>query len=138
MKPIVRNIIAVVLGLIVGNVVNFMLIGMGHSVFPLDIDPNDMEAFADFMKDADAKYLIFPFLAHALGTLVGAFIAALFAKTKKVGVALIVGGFFFLAGIIVNFMIPGPIWFKLMDLFVAYIPMAFLGAILAKRLRKKR
>ncbi|PWL28180.1 MAG: hypothetical protein DCO96_09390 [Fluviicola sp. XM-24bin1] len=138
MKPIVRNIIAVVLGLIVGNVVNMGLVQVGYSVFTPDVDVNDMKALAKFMEEADMKYFIFPFIAHALGTLAGAFTAALFSKNQKMGVALIIGGLFFIGGIMVSFLIPAPMWFIAMDLVVAYIPMALLGAVMAKSLFKKR
>ena len=137
MKPIVRNIIAVVLGLIVGNVVNMGLIQVGYSVFTPDVDVNDMKALAKFMEGADMKYFIFPFIAHALGTLMGAFTAALFSKNRKMGVALIIGGFFLLGGIMVSFLLPAPTWFIAMDLVVAYIPMALMGFFMAKSFKKK-
>ena len=101
MKPIVRNIIAVIIGLVIGNVVNMSLVQIGYTVYPLKINTNDMEALAKFLETADAKYYIFPFIAHAAGTLFGAFFAALFSKNRNFGVALIIGGFFFLGGIMV-------------------------------------
>ena len=138
MKPIVRNIIAVVIGLIVGNFVNLALIQVGYSVFTIDVDVNDMKALGKFLENADSKYFIFPFLAHAFGTLTGAFTAALFSKNRKMGVALIIGGFFLIGGIMVSFFIPAPSWFISMDLIVAYIPMGLLGGFMAKRLFKKK
>jgi hypothetical protein len=47
------------------------------------IDPNDMNALAEVMPTLDAHYFIFPFLAHALGTLGAAFIAYKIAATHK-------------------------------------------------------
>ena len=138
MKPIVRNIIAVVIGLIVGNIVNMALIQVGYSVFTIDVDVNDMEALGTFMESADTKYFIFPFIAHAFGTLTGAFSAALFSKNRKMLVALIIGGFFLIGGVMVSFMIPAPSWFISMDLIVAYIPMGLLGGLMAKNLFKKK
>ncbi|EAS19956.1 conserved hypothetical protein [Flavobacteria bacterium BBFL7] len=128
MNPIVRNIIAVVAGWIVGSVINMLLINTGHSVFPVSgIDINDMDAYASVMPDLEPKYFLFPFLAHAVGTLVGALIAAKVATTHHMKMALIVGGLFLLGGIAVNYMLPGPTWFTALDLLVAYIPMAWLG-----------
>jgi len=138
MKPVVRNTIAVLIGLIVGNVINMSLIQVGSTIFPTGIDTNDMEALGAFMKDADTKYFIFPFLAHAIGTLTGAFAASLFSKNRKLGVALIIGAFFQVGGIIVSFIIPAPAWFVSADLIVAYFPMAFIGFFLAKSLRKRK
>jgi hypothetical protein len=128
MNPIVRNIIAVVAGWIVGSVVNMLLINAGHSFFPVPgIDINDMDAYASVMPDLEPKYFLFPFLAHAVGTLVGALIAAKVAVTHHMKMAFIVGGLFLLGGIAVNYMLPGPTWFTALDILVAYIPMAWLG-----------
>ncbi len=134
MNPILRNILAVIVGLIVGSMVNFGLIGLGHSVFPIEgVDLNDMEALAEVMPDLGAKHFIFPFLAHALGTLVGAAVAAYIAISHKIRFALIVGLIFFISGIIACFMIPAPIWYVIVDVLLAYIPMAWIGGKWASR-----
>ena len=128
MNPIVRNIIAVVAGWILGSVINMLLINAGHSLFPVHgIDINDMDAYAGVMPDLEPKYFLFPFLAHAIGTLIGAIIAAKVAVTHHMKMALIIGGIFLLGGITVNYMLPGPTWFTALDALVAYIPMAWLG-----------
>lgn len=75
--------------------------------------------------------LIIAFLAHALGTLVGAIIAGLIAATHKMKFALSIGLFFLIGGIINVFMLPSPLWFAIIDLAGAYIPMAWLGGKMA-------
>ncbi|MEO0528883.1 MAG: hypothetical protein AAFZ89_16745, partial [Bacteroidota bacterium] len=100
------------------------------------IDPNDMEAFAAIMPTLEFKYFIFPFLAHALGTLIGAIIAGLIAARHKMTFSMVIGGFFLLGGIIVNIMLPGPIWFAVLDIAVAYIPMAWIGGKIAQSISK--
>lgn len=137
MKPIVRNIIAVVAGWILGSIVNGGLIQVGMSVYPVDVDPNDWDALAAFLENAPSKHFIFPYLAHALGTLVGAFVAAMISKNRKLSIALIVGGIFFVGGVLVNIILPAPSWFVVADL-ISYIPMAFIGYFLAKSLRRKK
>lgn len=128
MNPILRNILSVILGWLGGSIVNMGLIQAGHSLFPIaGVDINDMEALAAAMPTLDFKYFIFPFLAHALGTLVGAIIAARIAATHKMKFALAVGVLFLLGGIAVNYLLPGPTWFAVLDIAVAYIPMAWLG-----------
>ena len=128
MNPTLRNVLAVIAGWLVGSTINMALIKTGHSLLPIEgIDPNDMDALAAAMPTLDAKYFIFPFLAHALGTLVGAVVAALIAVSSKAKMALIVGVLFLLGGIAVNYMIPGPMWFTALDILVAYIPMAWIG-----------
>lgn len=138
MNPIFKNISAVVLGWIGGSCINIALIRTGHSLFPiLDVDPNDMDALAEVMPTLEVEYFIFPFLAHALGTFVGAIIASMTAAKNKMKFALTIGGLFLLGGIIVNYMLPGPTWFAVADIVLAYIPMAWLGGKIGVKLSRK-
>ena len=99
MNPIIRNILALIAGWIVGSVINMGLIQMGHALIPIEgIDPSDMEALASVMPTLDFKYFIFPFLAHALGTLAGAIVAGLLAVSHKMKFSLGVGVLFLLGG----------------------------------------
>ena len=137
MNPILRNILAVVAGWLGGSIVNMGLIKMGHSILPIaGIDPNDMEALAEVMPTLEPKYFIFPFLAHALGTLVGALIAGVIAANNKMKFSLAIGGLFLLGGIAVNYMLTGPMWFTVVDILLAYIPMAWIGGKLALKMSK--
>ena len=49
--------------------------------------------------DWDFKYYIFPFLAHSIGTLTGAYSASIFSKNSNIIFPLIVGLYFFFGGI---------------------------------------
>lgn len=72
MNPILKNVLAVIAGWIGGSIVNMGLIKIGTAVFPIEgIDPNDMEALAAVIPTLGNEFFIFPFLAYALGTLVG-------------------------------------------------------------------
>ena len=135
MNPIIKNILAVVAGWIGGSIINMGLIQTGHMLIPMEgVDINDMDALAAVMPTLSFEYFIFPFLAHALGTLVGAVIAGLIAANNKMKFSLVIGGLFLLGGIIVNYMLPGPIWFAFTDIIIAYIPMAWLGGDIALRI----
>lgn len=132
MHPTIKNILAVVLGWLGGSAINYGLIQLGHQLMPIpDIDPQDMEALAAVMPTLSGEFFIFPFLAHALGTLAGAAIAYSMATKHKIKYALAIGALFFIGGIIVSFMLPAPTWFIITDLCLAYFPMAWLGAKLA-------
>ena len=134
MNPIIKNILAVITGWLGGSAINMGLIQVGHQLIPMDgIDPSDMDALATAMPTLEFEYFIFPFLAHALGTLVGAFIAGLIAASHKMKFSLAIGGLFLLGGIMVNYMLPGPVWFAAADILLAYIPMAWIGGKLANR-----
>ena len=133
MNPIVRNILAVVAGVLLGSVVNMGLIQISGAIIPPPegADMTTAEGIKAALPLLEPKHFIFPFLAHALGTLVGAFIAAKLGATRKMMLAMIVGVVFLAGGIAATFMIPAPTWFMVLDVVVAYLPMAYLGAMIA-------
>ena len=62
MNPILKNIIAVILGCITGSLVNLGLIQLGYIVNPLEgVDTSDMQALAEATTDMDASFFVFPF-----------------------------------------------------------------------------
>jgi hypothetical protein len=137
MKTIIRNILAVVIGWIAGSFINMTLINAGHRVFPIEgIDLNNFEELVAIIPHLDFNYFIFPFLAHAFGTLTGAFFAALIAPTHKMVFAFSIGSLFLIGGIIMCFLIPAPIWFIALDVLIAYIPMAWIGSKIAQKIAK--
>ena len=137
MKIKVRNILAIIIGWFIGSAVNMGLIETGHTLIPIEgLDPNDTKALAKVMPTLSAKYFIFPFLAHALGTLIGAIVAGWVAASHKVRFSLAIGALFLLGGIAVSFMLPAPIWFIACDIIIAYIPMAWLGGLIALKFLK--
>ena len=129
MNPVIKNILAVVAGLLFGSVVNMGLIMISGSVIPPPegADVTTMDGLKASMHLFQPQHFIFPFLAHALGTLAGAFLAATIAADNKMRFAWVVGAFFLLGGIANVVMLPSPVWFSIVDLVGAYIPMAFLG-----------
>jgi hypothetical protein len=132
MHPILKNSIAVILGWFVGSLVNMGLIQTGNTLIPYpNIDPSNMDALSEIMPTLDFKYFIFPFLAHALGTLVGALIAGLIAANHKMKFAISIGVLFLIGGILINYLLQGPLWFTLVDILIAYIPMAWIGGNIA-------
>ena len=124
-----KNALAVVAGLIIGSMVNMGLIILGSEIIPppAGVDVTNMENIQASMHLFEPHHFIFPFLAHALGTLVGAFIAALIASSHPTKWALGIGGLFMIGGIANAFMLPAPLWFIMLDLIGAYIPMAWMG-----------
>ena len=134
MNRIFKNVLAVIIGWLGGSIVNMGLIELGHEVFPIaGFDLNDMNSLASLMPTLNPMYFIFPFLAHALGTLVGALLAGRIATTHKMKFSMAIGGLFLVGGIMINFMLPGPTWFAVVDVLIAYIPMAWIGGKLAQK-----
>ncbi|MDZ4726532.1 MAG: hypothetical protein SH817_10260 [Leptospira sp.] len=137
MKQIGNYILAVTLGLVLGSLVNMGIILMSGSLIPPPegADVTTMEGLQASIHLFEPKHFLMPFLAHALGTFFGAFVAAFIAKTKKMIMAMIVGVFFLIGGVTNAFMIPSPVWFLALDLLGAYLPMAYLGEKLGNRKR---
>ncbi len=135
MIPILRNILGVIVGALIGGVVNMSIIQLSYVVMPIEgLDPNDLESFAAIFPNLEAKFFILPFLAHALGTLVGAILAAWISAKYKIKMGLIIGVFFLLGGIAAVSMIPSPMWFAVTDLVLAYIPMAWMGGTIGAKI----
>ncbi|MDO6472263.1 hypothetical protein [Maribacter sp. 1_MG-2023] len=135
MNPVLKNILAVVAGIVVGSIVNMGIIMVSGSIIPPPEggDITTMEGLKASMHLFEPKHFIFPFLAHALGTLVGAVIATKIAATRKMTMALLVGLFFLIGGTANIAMLGGPMWFTALDIIVAYMPMGYLGYMLAKK-----
>jgi len=130
-----RVTLAVVIGLIAGSMANMGLITLSPMVIPppAGTDPADVASLQASIHLFETRHFIFPFLAHALGTLAGACVAALIAVNHKGRAAFAVGALFLIGGIANAFMIPAPAWFIAVDLVGAYLPMTWLGQRLTRR-----
>ena len=135
MKTVLRNIAAVVLGFALGSVVNLALIVAGPHVIPPPpgVDVANVASMKAAMPLYEAKHFLFPFLAHALGTFVGALGAFLVAGSRRTAFASALGLLFLAGGITACFLIPAPAWFMALDLVAAYLPMAWLANQLGRR-----
>ena len=129
MNSIFKNILAILIGAIVGSAVNMSIIIISGSIIPPPegTDVTTMEGLKESIHLFQPKHFLFPFLAHAVGAFVGAFLAALIAANHKLKFALGIGAFFLIGGITNVFMLQSPTWFTVLDLVGAYIPMAWLG-----------
>ena len=135
MGRVVRLGLAVVAGLLIGSVVNMSLIMISGSVIPPPAGANvtTTEGLKASLHLFEPRHFVFPFLAHGLGTLVGAWVAAMLTPGRTSGPAYVVGFAFLLGGIASVFMLPAPLWFSALDLVAAYLPTAWLGHRLASR-----
>lgn len=129
MHPILRNGAGLLLGLVLGSVVNIALITVSGRVIPppSGADVTTMEGLKASLPLFEPKHFLFPFLAHALGTFAGAVVAAAVAGTRKFALAMTVAGFFLAGGVANVIMLPSPPWFAVTDLVLAYLPMGWLA-----------
>lgn len=125
MKPI----LAILAGMIGGSLVNILLVNMNGVLVPLPegADISSMEGLKASMGLFQPIHFLMPWLGHALGTFVGAFIAVKLAPSHAARYAWGIGCFFLAGGIANAFMLPAPAWFIATDLLLAYAPMAWLA-----------
>jgi hypothetical protein len=100
---------------------------------PAGVDMTSAEGLARTMHLFEPRHFLTPFLAHALGTLVGALLAFLVAASHKARFAWAIGVFFLCGGVMASIMIPAPAWFIAVDLLLAYLPMAWLAIWIGRR-----
>ena len=138
MKGIVLNVLVFVACVFAGGIANGLIISYSDAIIPAPVGSNlkTEEGLKAAMAIMEPKHFIMPFLAHAFGTLIGAFLVTFFTKDRKFFRALLVGFLFFLGGAWMVFELPSPLWFDAVDLGLAYIPMAWIGYKLALRFSK--
>jgi hypothetical protein len=129
MIPVLRNVVGVVFGILIGMAVNMGIVTLGPLLIPppLDADLTTSEGLRASMHLMEPKHFIMPWLAHASGSFVGALFAFLVSAYLRKRMAYIVAFFFFLGGVAMVTMVPSPVWFTVTDLALAYIPMAYLA-----------
>ncbi len=132
MPTLLRNILALVLGLVIGGSVNMALVSFGPLLIPPPpgADMTTPEGLGRAMPFLMPRHFIAPFLAHALGTFAGALAAYGIAASHRPRFAYAVGLVFLCGGIAACVMLPAPAWFIALDLLLAYLPMAWLAVFI--------
>ncbi len=136
MKRVVE-ISILIASILLGGLLNGKIIEIQSLFIPLPpgADFSTEESFKSSIKLLSAKHFIFPFLAHAMGTLLSGTLAVLFLKhSDRLKYYLwIIGGLFFAAGTYMVAILPAPVWFNLLDLTMAYFPMVWLPYYLLRK-----
>jgi hypothetical protein len=128
MPPLLRSVLAVLAGIVVGSVVNYAIVMLNIRIYPLPagVDPRDYAALREVMAEAPLAMLLLVILAHSGGTLVGASVAAKLAGRAPLVHGLIIGVWFLIGGIANAWMLRPPLWFLIVDL-ALYLPAGWLG-----------
>jgi hypothetical protein len=114
-----RNVLAILIGLIAGALCNGAILKLNGTwvSLPANVDMQTPAGIAAAMPLLAFKHFVVVFLAHAVGAMVAALVATLLAKPKRQ-------------------YIPAPAIFSIIDLTLAYVPMAYLGYYLARKILK--
>ena len=102
---------------------------------PEGVNPNDIESIKENIHLYSPIHFIVPLIAHSIGTFIGALITSLIAVSFRMYLALGVGIFFLIGGIIMVMMLPSPLWFDVIDLGLAYLPMGWFGWKLSNKIK---
>ncbi len=134
LKSILLGILAILVGMFLGGLVNMGLIMLSPGIIPLPegVNPADVNSIKENIRLFETKNYIMPFLAHALGTLVGAYVAVKLCNifnVHKAGIytALIIGLLFLWGGLETSSQIGASSMATYVDAILAYIPFALLG-----------
>ena len=117
-----RNILATIVGLVVGNlaIMGMHYLGMIFYPLPEGVDMSNSQAIAEYISIAPLGSLLFVMFAHIGGTFIAGISTAL--VSKNIIPIYIIGSFFTLAGIYNLYMLPHPLWFNIEVLL--YLPAA--------------
>ena len=131
------EILLIIACLLLGGLLNQQIIDIQSYFIPLPAGFNlsSEEGMKQSMKLLSARHFLFPFLAHALGTLLSSSLAVIFLKNsaRLRYILWLIGGLFFAAGTYMVIILPSPWWFNAVDLILAYFPMAWLPYYLLKK-----
>ena len=133
---ILKTTLVIFISLFAGAMLNGALINVSNHIIPppVGFDLTTEEGLQAAMPYMGPEHFLFPFLAHALGTLLSTLLITRFLKSQQFVFSMMAGILFLLGGVSMVIMLPEtPIWFVLVDLIAAYVPMAYLGNRIARR-----
>jgi hypothetical protein len=136
MNPVLRSILAVIAGIIVGNILIFgvQMLSVFFYPTPPGLDPTDTEAMKEWIASLPPGALLFVLAAYAVGTFGGAWLAARLAGRAPVLHALFIAVFFFSASVVnlSKYQPAHPTWFVIANLGL-FVPVAWLGGRLVTK-----
>ena len=125
----IRNVVAVVVGLVAGMAVNMALVTLDVALYPMPegVDFSDAEGVAAYMGTLPLAALLIVLAAHLSQAFVGAWVAARISSNQPMSVpmnvAMIVAGLTLFGGIVNMKSISMPTW--MMVEFLLYMPLAY-------------
>jgi hypothetical protein len=137
MSPILRNVLSIVAGVVVGVVVIALMQMLNAVLFPVPagVSPTDPAAMATAVRGLPTGAFIGLILGYLLGTTAGCYTAVRIAVEGHRRVAWLVA-FVFIIGGILNFRsIPHPAWVMLLS-FAAFAVGPQLALLLAGRAKR--
>ena len=129
----IRNVVAIIVGLFIGGSFNMGMIQLSHVVYPPPegLDVSDFEDLKTYIVEHGMPLgsWVMVLIAHAGGSLVSGFVCGLIAMRQWYVAAIGMGLFWMLGGITMLFILPCPVLFAIADI-ILYVPAACLGVML--------
>jgi len=130
-----RNLIAVVLGIIGGGLAVGLIQQISHKLYgsPQEISLHDTEGLTAFIQSLPTEAFLFVIFSHALGALLAGLIASKLSSNNHYLLGIIAAFAIFLATLVTVFSIPGqPEWVIYADPFMT-VTFGWLGAKIGSR-----
>ncbi len=117
MRPVIRSVLAVILGMLVAFVLIGVVQTIGMRIYPPPpgMDPMSPESIKAAMARVPLAALLFVLLSYTAGSVAGGWVAARMAPTRRMLHAMLVAALLFGAGLMNLFMIPHPTWFAVVS-----------------------
>lgn len=130
-----KKILAVVAGIIVGSICVWAVETLNHMLYPYPegMKPGDMEGFKNYIETLPFLGKFMVIIGYALGALVSGFIATKISKDGKPTAALICGIIFLVFTIYNMTVLPTPIWFWILGILVWTLVLAGYRLALNKK-----
>lgn len=126
MNPRLKNILAVVAGVVAGSLVIGVVEKLTAEKVPEGLDFNNKEVMVEYIKNLPARAFAFLLVAYFLGSVAAGYVANLIARSTGKKPALTAGLILFLAGVMNLVAIPHPMWFAITSSLV-YFAGAWIG-----------
>lgn len=132
----IKNVLYVLSGVIIGGAVIYLVESIGHKIYPLpeNFDWTDTKAIENHIATLPIGAFVIVLLAYILGSFAGGFMTALY-KNSGLPNVMAVGILLLFLGMLNLLMIQHPTWFLAVSLLV-YVPSAYLGGRLGFKIRK--
>jgi MFS family permease len=132
-----KQVLAVLAGLVVGVLVIFLAQAIEMAIFPppANFDPNDPEQVKQLMQNASTLSLVLVLVGYFLGAFIGGLVATNIIKGTTWMPALLVGTVLTVLGLINLLAIPHPLWFTIFGL-VIYFAGSFISFLVYTKFKK--
>lgn len=132
-----RNIFAVIAGVVGGFVSIALVQSLGSTTFPdpTGLNTQDIESIRNYFGELPLGALIVILAAWAIGAFISGLIGSIVAKNKKLKTGMVSGVILLLFAVMNVVAIPYPSWFKIVGTLM-FIPFAYMGAKSFHRKRK--